>query len=103
MTDPQNDRLAPLRDLAETLHDPSQIALLSAVAAIVEQDTALVLEQTHAAQDIAARNKAGAWIGNTELAEILDDAAHFLRRYKQQREEISRIRASLEARRDAKA
>ena len=103
MTDPQDDRLAPLRELAETLDDPGQLALVSAVAAIVEQDTALVLDQTHAAQDIAARNKAGAWIGNTELAEILDDAAHFLRRYKRQREEVGRIKASLEARMDAKA
>ena len=84
MTDPQDDRLAPLRELA-----------------MVEQDTALVLEQTHAAQDIAARNRAGAWIGNTELAEILDAAAHYLRRYKPQREEIGRIKAALQARLDA--
>ena len=100
MTDPQDDRLAPLRELAEALDDPRQLALVAAVAAIVEQDTALVLDQTHAAQDIAARNKAGAWIGNTELAEILDDAAHFLRRYKRQREAIGDIRASLQARLD---
>ena len=103
MTDPQDDRLAPLRELAETLDDPHQIALVSAVAGLVEQDTALVLEQTHAAQDIAARNRAGAWIGNTELAEILDAAAYHLRRYKRQREEIGGIRAALQARVDAKA
>ncbi len=102
MTDPQDDRLAPLRALAETLEDPDQLALVSAVVAMVEQDTALVLEQTHAAQDIAARNRAGAWIGNTELAEILDAAAHYLRRYKPQREEIGRIKAALQARLDAK-
>ncbi len=103
MTDPQDNRLAPLRELAETLDDPRQIALVSAVAALVAEDTALVLEQTHAAQDIAARNRAGAWIGNTELAEILDAAAHYLRRYKRQREEIGGIRAALQARLDAKA
>lgn len=102
MTDPQDDRLAPLRELAETLDDPHHLALVSAVVATVEQDTALVLEQTHAAQDIAARNRAGAWIGNTELAEILDAAAHYLRRYKPQREEIGRIKAALQARLDAK-
>ena len=101
MTDSQDDRLAPLRELAETLDDPQQLALVSAVVAMVEQDTALVLEQTHAAQDIAARNRAGAWIGNTELAEILDAAAHYLRRYKPQREEIGRIKASLQVRIDA--
>ncbi len=101
MTDQQDDRLAPLRELAETLDDPRQIALVSAVVAMVEQDTALVLDQTHAAQDIAARNRAGAWIGNTELAEILDAAAHHLRRYKRQREEIGGIKAALQARLDA--
>ena len=103
MADPQDDRLAPLRELAETLDDPHQIALVSAVVAMVQQDTALVLEQTHAAQDIAARNRAGAWIGNTELAEILDAAAYHLRRYKRQRDEIGAIRAALQARLDAKA
>ena len=102
MTDQQDDRLAPLRELAETIDDPHQLALVSAVAAIVEQDTALVIEQTHGAQDIAARTKAGAWIGNTDLVEILDDAAHFLRRYKRQREEIGGIKAALAARLDAK-
>ena len=102
MTDQQDDRLAPLRELAETIDDPHQLALVSAVAAIVEQDTALVIEQTHGAQDIAARTKAGAWIGNTDLIEILDDAAHFLRRYKRQREEIGGIKAALAARLDAK-
>ena len=102
MTDLQDDRLAPLRELAETLEDPHQLALVSAVVAILEQDTALVLDQTHGAQDIAARTKAGAWIGNTELAEILDDAVHFLKRYKHQREEIGRIKATLQARLDAK-
>lgn len=100
MTDPQNDRLAALRELAETLDDPRQLALVSAVLEVVEQDTALVLDQTHAAQDIAARTKAGAWIGNTELAEILDDAVHFLKRYKHQREELGRIREALRARLD---
>lgn len=103
MTDPQDDRLAPLRELAETLDDPHQLALVSAVVALVERDTALVLEQTHAAQDIAARNRAGAWIGNTELAEILDAAAYHLRGYKRQREEIGGIKAALQARIDAKA
>ena len=102
MTDQQDDRLAPLRELAETADDPRRLALVSAVLAIVEEDTALVLDQTHGAQDIAARTKAGAWIGNTELAEMLDDAAHFLRRYKRQREELGRIRAALQARLDAK-
>lgn len=100
MTDPQNDRLAALRELAETLDDPGQLALVSAVLEVVEQDTALVLDQTHAAQDIVARTKAGAWIGNTELAEILDDAVHFLKRYKHQREELGRIREALQARLD---
>ena len=103
MTDQHDDRLAPLRELAETLDDPRQVALVSAVVALIAEDTALVLEQTHAAQDIAARNRAGAWIGNTELAEILDAAAHHLRRYKRQREEIGGIRAAIQARIDAKA
>ena len=102
MTDLQDDRLAPLRELAETLDDPHQLALVSAVVALVEQDTSLVLDQTHGAQDIAARTKAGAWIGNTDLVEILDDAAHFLRRYKRQRDEIGRIKTALQARLDAK-
>ena len=101
MTDSQADRLAPLRELAETLDDPHQLALVSAVVAMVEEDTALVLDQTHAAQDIAARNKAGAWIGNTELGEILDAAAHYARRYKRQRKEIGDIKAALQARLDA--
>ena len=65
---------------------------------MVQEDTARVLDQTHAAQDIAARNKAGAWIGNTELGEILDAAAHYARRYKRQREEIGGIKAALQAR-----
>ncbi len=102
MTDPQAEPLAPLRELAESLDDPHQLALVSAVVATVERDTALVIEQTHAAQDIAARNRAGAWIGNTELAEILDAAAFHLRRYKPRREEIGRIKAALQARLDAK-
>ena len=98
MTDRQDDRLAPLRELAETLDDPHQLALVSAVVAMVEEDTALVLDQTHAAQDIAARNKAGAWIGNTELGEILDAAAHYARRYKRQREDIRGIKAAIQTR-----
>ena len=101
MTDQHDDRLAPLRELAESLDDPRQVALVSAVVALIAEDTALVLEQTHAAQDIAARNRAGAWIGNTELAEILDAAAHHLRRYKRQREEIGGIKTALQARLDA--
>ena len=62
---------------------------------VLEKDTALVLDQTHIARDIAARTKAGDWFGNTELTEIMSDADYFVRVYKQQREEIRQLKATL--------
>lgn len=99
MADQHDDRLAPLRQLAAATDDPPLLDLVTATLEILEEDTARVLDQTHIARDIAARTKAGDWFGNTELAEILSDADHFLRLYKQQRDGLSQIKTALRARR----
>ena len=74
MADERQTRLNPLRHLAETTDDIAVLDLVIATVAIVEKDTALVLDQTHIARDIAARTKAGDWFGNTELTEIVAGA-----------------------------
>ena len=95
MADEQDTRLDPLRQLAEATDDTRVLDLVIATVEILEKDTALVLDQTHIARDIAARTKAGDWFGNTELTEIMSDADYFLRVYKQQREEIGQLQATL--------
>ena len=97
MADSQFDRLAPLRRLIEGAEDPDQLGLVAALVDLVAHDTDLVLEQVHSARDIAARTKAGAWIGNTELAEIMDDADHFVKRYKMQRDDVAQLKMDLQA------
>ena len=99
MTDQQDDRLEPLRRLVEAADDTRALDLLSAVVEILEQDTARVVEQTYIARDIAGRTKAGDFFGNTELAEVLSDADHFLRLYKQQRDRIGDLKTVLRERR----
>ena len=95
MADQQPNRLEPLLQLAETIEDTHVLDLVIATVEILEKDTALVLDQTHIARDIAARTKAGDWFGNTELTEIMSDADYFVRVYKQQREEIGQLQATL--------
>jgi len=95
MADERYTRLDPLRQLGETTDDTSVLDLVIATVEILEKDTALVLDQTHIARDIAARTKAGDWFGNTELTEILSDADYFVRVYKQQREAIGQLQATL--------
>ena len=95
MADQQPNRLEPLLQLAETIEDTRVLDLVIATVEILEKDTALVLDQTHIARDIAARTKAGDWFGNTELTEIMSDADYFVRVYKQQREEIGQLQATL--------
>ena len=95
MADERHDRLEPLRRLAEATGDTGVLDLVIATVEVLEKDTALVLDQTHIASDIAARTKAGDWFGNTELTEIMSDADYFLRVYKQQREEIGQLKATL--------
>ena len=99
MADEQDDRLGPLRQLAEATDDLPVLDAVIATVEVMEKDTALVLSQTHIARDIAARTKAGDWFGNTELTEILSDADYFLRVYKQQREGIGRLKTELRERR----
>ena len=95
MADERQDRLEPLRQLAEAIDDTRVLDLVIATVEILEKDTALVLDQTHIARDITARTKAGDWFGNTELTEIMSDADYFVRVYKQQREEIGQLQATL--------
>jgi hypothetical protein len=95
MANQQSDRLEPLRQLAEGHGDVDVLELVTAMVDVLEKDTALVLDQTHIARDIAARTKSGDWFGNTELSDIMSDADHYLRVYKQQREEIARLKATL--------
>ena len=95
MADERQTRLNPLRHLAETTDDIGVLDLVIATVTIIEKDTALVLDQTHIARDVAARTKAGDWFGNTELTEIMSDADYFVRVYKQQREEIGQLQAML--------
>ena len=97
MADSQHDPLAPLRQLVAGTEDPDQLELVAALVDLVAHDTDLVLEQIHSARDIAARTKAGAWIGNTELAEIMDDADHFVKRYKTQRDDVAQLKSALQA------
>ena len=95
MADERDDRLGPLRQLAEATGDLRVLDAVIATVEVLEKDTGLVLNQTNIARDIAARTKAGDWFGNTELTEILSDADYFLRVYKQQRKEIGRLKAQL--------
>ena len=95
MADERHNRLEPLRQLAETTDDARVLDLVIATVEILKKDTALVLDQTHIARDIAARTKAGDWFGNTELTEIVSDADYFVRVYKQQRDEIGQLQAPL--------
>ena len=95
MADERPNRLEPLRQLAETTDDTRVLDLVIATVEILKKDTALVLDQTHIARDIASRTKAGDWFGNTELTEIVSDADYFVRVYKQQRDEIGQLQATL--------
>ena len=95
MADERDNRLEPLRQRAETTDDTRVLDLVIATVEILKKDTALVLDQTHIARDIAARTKAGDWFGNTELTEIVSDADYFVRVYKQQRDEIGQLQATL--------
>ena len=95
MADERHDRLEPLRQLAETADDTRVLDLLIATVEVLEKDTALVIDQTHIARDVAARTKAGDWFGNTELTEIMSDADYFLGVYKRQRKEIGQLQATL--------
>ena len=95
MADERHNRLEPLRQLAEATDDTRVLDLVIATVEILKKDTALVLDQTHIARDIAARTKAGDWFGNTELTEIVSDADYFVRVYKQQRDEIGQLQATL--------
>ena len=95
MADERHDRLEPLRQLAEATDDIRVLDLVIATVDVLKKDTALVLDQTHIARDIAARTKAGDWFGNTELTEIMSDADYFVRVYKQQREAIGQLQAAL--------
>ena len=95
MADAQHDRLGPLRQLVEATDDLRVLDLVIETVEVLEKDTALVLDQTHIARDIAARTQAGDWFGNTELTEIMSDADYFVRVYKQQREEIRQLQATL--------
>ena len=99
MTDDQARRLEPLRQLAEASDDVRLLDQVMATVEVLEKDTALVLDQTFAAREMAARTKAGDWFANTELTEIMTDADHFLRIYKQQREEIGELKAVLQDKR----
>ncbi len=99
MADEQDDRLGPLRQLAEATEELRVLDAVIATVEVLEKDTTLVLDQTNIARDIAARTKAGDWFGNTELTEILSDADHFLRVYKQQREGLGRLKTELRERR----
>lgn len=95
MADEPHNRLDPLRQLAETTDDTRVLDLVTATVEILEKDTALILDQTHIARDVASRTKAGDWFGNTELTEIMSDADYFIGVYKQQREEIGQLQATL--------
>ena len=100
VADERHDRLEPLRQLAEATDDIGLLDLVIASVEVLEQDTTLILNQTNIARDIAARTKAGDWFGNTELTEILSDADYFVRVYKQQREEIGQLKATLRDKRN---
>ncbi len=96
MADEQHDRLESLRHLVEETEDTRVLDLLIATVEVLEKDTALVIDQTHIARDVAARTKAGDWFGNTELTEIMTDADYFLRIYKRQRTQIGQLQATLQ-------
>lgn len=96
MADEQHDRLEPLRQLVEATNDTRMLDLLIATVEVLEKDTALVIDQTHIARDVAARTKAGDWFGNTELTEIMSDADYFLGGYKRQRTAIGQLQATLQ-------
>lgn len=98
MVDSGPDRLDPVRQLAAGIDDRRLLELLAALLEVIAQDTAQVLDQTSIARDIADRTSAGDWFANTELREIKADAEYFLLMYKQQRDEIARLRAALQDR-----
>ena len=95
MADQSPDRLEPVRRLIAAAEDPQLRDLVAATLEILQEDTKLVLDQTHIARDIAARTSAGDWFANTELREIGADAEFFLRTYKRQQEELKGLQSSL--------
>lgn len=95
MADQTPDRLEPVRRLVAAAEDPQLRELVAATLEILQEDTKLVLDQTHIARDIAARTSAGDWFSNTELREIGADAEFFLRNYKQQQEALQGLRDGL--------
>ena len=96
MADQSPNRLEPVRRLVAAAEDPQLRELVVATLDILQEDTKLVIDQTHIARDIAARTSAGDWFATTELREIKADAEFFLRTYKHQREELKGLRAALE-------
>ncbi|MDA1095171.1 MAG: hypothetical protein O3A25_18180 [Acidobacteria bacterium] len=95
MADTTPDRLEPVRRLIAAAEDSELRELVAATLEILAEDTKLVIDQTHIARDIAARTAAGGWFANTELREIRADAEFFLRKYKQQRDELQQLTATL--------
>jgi hypothetical protein len=95
MADQSPDRLEPVRRLVGAAEDPQLRELVAATLDILQEDTKLVIDQTHIARDIAARTSSGDWFSNTELREIGADAEFFLRNYKQQQEALKSLLAAL--------
>jgi len=95
MADQSPDRLEPVRRLVAAAEDPQLRELVAATLGILQEDTKLVIDQTHIARDIAARTSSGDWFSNTELREIGADAEFFLRNYKQQQEALKGLQAAL--------
>ena len=95
MADQSPDRLDPVRRLVAAAGDSQLRELVAATLDILQEDTKLVLDQTHIARDIAARTSAGDWFSTTELREVAADAQFFLRNYKQQQEALKELRTAL--------
>ncbi|MDE0828130.1 MAG: hypothetical protein OSB03_02910 [Vicinamibacterales bacterium] len=95
MADQSPNRLEPVRRLVAAAEDPQLRELVAATLDILQEDTKLVIDQTHIARDIAARTSSGDWFSNTELREIGADAEFFLRNYKQQQEALKSLLAAL--------
>jgi hypothetical protein len=95
MADQSPNRLEPVRRLVAAAEDPQLRELVVATLDILQEDTKLVIDQTHIARDIAARTSSGDWFSNTELREIGADAEFFLRNYKQQQEALKSLLAAL--------